>query len=123
MVGLVGRNALKVGVESGVKACGRELGSGEVGQTLTVEGRFEMLESQGVLEDGHVAFASSRIIFALDAEAFAGLGSGLDGWSSIGGACGKAKESKDSRPHLEQNFRKRVISIMQSTPNMLDRRA
>ena len=104
VVGFVGRDTLEVSVEGCIEACGGELGGGEVGQALTVEGRFEMLEGQGVLENGHVALASGRVIFALDAVAFAGLAGGLDGWSSIGGACGQAEKGQGGRPHLEYCF-------------------
>ena len=51
MCGLVGGDFLEVGVEGGVEAGGCEVGFGEVLETCLVEVVFEMLESEGVVED------------------------------------------------------------------------
>ena len=47
----VGGDLLQVGVEGGVEAGGGEGGFGEVGETGAVEGVFEVLEGEGVVED------------------------------------------------------------------------
>ena len=49
--GLVARNLLQVGIEGGIITGSGELGSREVGEALTIEFVFEMLQRQGIVED------------------------------------------------------------------------
>lgn len=51
MVRLILTDALEVVVEGRVEASVREVRLGELGETLTVEGVFEMLQGQGIVED------------------------------------------------------------------------
>lgn len=51
MGGLVARNLLQVLVEGGREAGFGEGGSAVVGESLAVEGVFEVLEGEGVVED------------------------------------------------------------------------
>lgn len=52
MVALILRNLLQVGVKGRVETGVGELLLGELLETLAVEGILEVLESQGVVEDG-----------------------------------------------------------------------
>ena len=49
--GLVRGDFLQVGIEGRVEAAGCEVGLGEVGQSFSVEGVFQVLEGESIVED------------------------------------------------------------------------
>ena len=51
MGGFVRRDGFEVAVEGGVEARVGEVGLGEVGEAGSVEGVFEVLEGEGIVED------------------------------------------------------------------------
>ena len=66
MCGLVGTDSLEVGVYIWTEAGGCELVGREVGDALTVEGGFEMFESQSVLQDVGGRRCHGGVIFGLN---------------------------------------------------------
>lgn len=70
---LVGGDLLQVGVEGGVEAAGGEVGLGEVLQALLVEGVFEVLEGEGVVEDVGVRDGWGGLTDLLDERATVGV--------------------------------------------------
>ena len=78
---LIEGDFLEVGVEGGVETGGREVGFGKVGQTGLVEGVFEVLEGEGVVEDVSVRNGWGGLTDFLQERATAGIV--LDSWSFL----------------------------------------
>ena len=102
MRGFVGGDFFQVGVEGRVEAAGSEVGLREVLETFLVEGVFEVLEGEGVVEDVGVGnrwggltdlFQEGPTAFALERDCFRGESRAF-GHSRLGNWTGGSNDSE-----------------------------